>query len=79
MKHATERLWRTDDGKLVRDGDELAASLAYAPGDEIAARDESLVPGDEDVKAPEVPGDEDVKAAETPANKMAAKPANKAR
>lgn len=70
---ATERLWRTGEGKLVRDGDEGATELAYTPGDEIASKDESLVPGTDE-------GDEkaDRKAAEEPTNKQAPTEANKA-
>jgi hypothetical protein len=69
MATATERLWRTADGQLVRDGDEAGQSLAYTPGDQIAPKDESLVPGDDQA---------DAKAADKPENKMAAPPANKA-
>lgn len=73
---ATERLWRTADGKLVRDGDEAGTQLAYTPGDQIEPRDESLVPDEK--KPAERPADKpDAKAAATPANKAAAKPDNK--
>lgn len=42
---AGERLWRTGDGGLVRDGDPAGATLAYAAGDDIAAADQAKVPG----------------------------------
>ncbi len=70
MSTASERLWRTADGGLVLDGDEAAEFLAYAPGHEIAARDEQLVPGADKPKAA-------AKAATKPADKAAAKPADK--
>lgn len=65
---AEQRLWRTGDGRLVADGDPAGAVLAYTPGDDIAPRDESLVP---DASEPEPERDEgaDSKAAEPPANK----------
>lgn len=61
---AEQRLWRTADGRLVADGDPDGAVLAYAPGDDIASRDESLMPGKGD-------GQEqgEAKQARTPANK----------
>lgn len=37
--NATQRLWRTTDGRLVPDGHLDARQLAYAPGDEIPAAD----------------------------------------
>lgn len=37
--NATQRLWRTTDGRLVTDGHLDARQLAYAPGDEIPAAD----------------------------------------
>ena len=74
----TERLWRTADNRLVRDGDEAAQRLAYTPGDEVAPRDESLVPGDEPEQAEE-PAEPKLraKAAVKPADKQAAKPDDK--
>lgn len=66
MAVASERLWRTGDGRLVRDGDVDAAFLAYPAGARIEAKDEHLVPG-----APVA------KAARKPADKQAAKPADK--
>lgn len=45
--NAQERLWRTADGDLVRDGDPAAGILAYAAGDEIASADQAKVPGAE--------------------------------
>jgi hypothetical protein len=44
---ADQRLWRTRDGEgLVLDGDPDAATLAYAPGDEIAQADVDKVPAE---------------------------------
>lgn len=64
MATATERLWRTADGGLVRDGDEAATLLAYTVGDEIRPADEHLVPAER-------------KAAEKPADKAMAKTEDK--
>lgn len=69
MATASERLWRTADGRLVPDGDEAAERLAYAPGDEITARDEHLLSSADKKSAS--------KAAVKPADKAAAKPADK--
>ncbi len=69
-----ERLWRTADGGLVRDGDEAGQSLAYAPGDEVAARDEHLVLGGDTAKSAVKP---EAKMAAKPPNKQAVKPADK--
>lgn len=60
---AEARIWRTADGDLVEDGDERAAVLAYAPGDEVAKGDEAAV------KKLGVPAN---KARRAPANKAAA-------
>jgi len=54
---AGERLWRTADGGLVRDGDPDAATLAYAAGDEITAADEGRVPGEPAEKQQDKPAD----------------------
>lgn len=62
---AERRLWRTDDGRLVEDGDEAARILAYAAGDEIAEADRDKVPG--------------VKVQAKPADKQRRPAANKAR
>jgi hypothetical protein len=70
MVAARERLWRTKDGKLVRDGDEAATSLAYTPGDEVKPADEYLVPSDESEPAPE-------KSVAKPADKAATRASNK--
>ncbi len=67
MAAATERLWRTGDGRLVRDGDPDGEFLAYPAGARIEPKDEHLVPG----SAPAA------KAARKPADKQAAKPADK--
>lgn len=50
MTTASERLWRTKDGGLVRDGDPDAATLAYAAGDEIAKADADKVPAERKAK-----------------------------
>lgn len=62
---ADRRLWRTEDGRLVEDGDADGRTLAYPAGDEISAADQAKVPGAQEPE-PEEP-------------KQAAKPANKAR
>lgn len=67
---ATERLWRTADGALVRDGDPDAATLAYAAGDEVAPADEAKVPDTDQAEE---------KAADKPADKSRRPVANKAR
>lgn len=70
---AKERLYRTGNGRLVREGDEDGLTLAYTPGDDVLPRDESLVPGDE-------PAEQDageVKAADAPGNKQAPRPGDK--
>lgn len=36
-----ERLWRTEDGGLVLDGDARAVTLAYGIDDEVSGADES--------------------------------------
>lgn len=51
MTTASERLWRTKDGGLVRDGDPDAAVLAYAAGDEIAKADADKLPAEGKAKA----------------------------
>ena len=67
MTTADRRIWRTRDGeRLVADGDPDAATLAYAPGDEIAKADVDKLP-----KAAEA------KAKPAPANKARAKADNK--
>lgn len=38
-----KRLWRTDDGKLVEDGDPKAVLLAYGEDDELEGDDVGLV------------------------------------
>jgi hypothetical protein len=70
---ASERLWRTGDGRLVRDGDPDGQYLEYPAGATIAPKDEHLVPGGQDDTKP-VPA---VKAAAKPADKQATKPADK--
>jgi hypothetical protein len=63
---ANERLWRTSDNRLVRDGDVAAELLAYTPGDTVKPADESLVPGDPEAKAEAKPQD---KAVDKPEDK----------
>jgi hypothetical protein len=58
---ATDRLWRTEDGRVVSDGDPEARFLLCAPGDEI----------------PEGVDPPTAKQAAKPANKQAAAAANK--
>jgi hypothetical protein len=44
---AQEKLYRTTDGRLVKEGDPAAAELAYNPGDEVPedeARRSGLMP-----------------------------------
>jgi hypothetical protein len=85
MTNASERLWRTGDGRLVRDGDQDGVSLAYAQGDEVTAKDAHLVPDAEPTdrvdheptqEQPE-PKPARAKAAAKPADKQAAKPDDK--
>lgn len=38
---AEQRLFRTNDGRLVADGHQDAAFLAYLPGDDVDAKDEA--------------------------------------
>ncbi|MFF8768497.1 hypothetical protein ACF07Q_28615 [Nocardiopsis dassonvillei] len=74
---ATARLWRTDDGRLVLDGDQAAAVLAYGPGDPITAEDAKRLPGEE----PE-PAEKPEKAEpdeDEPEKKQAPRPAPKRR
>lgn len=89
MQTATERLWRTSDGRLVRDGDEDGQFLAYAPGNPVADKDAHLIPGTEkeaemvptpdgehpEPAQPEQP--EPVKQPRLSASKAAVKPADK--
>jgi hypothetical protein len=60
---ATERVWRTIDGRHVADGDPAAAFLVAAEGDEIP--DEVIVA----VAADDVEGDHQPKAEDVPARK----------
>ena len=66
--HAEQRIWRTLDGTLVREGDPEAAYLAYGLDDEVENRDQAHV------KALCAPVE---KQAAKPANKQAPKPADK--
>jgi hypothetical protein len=78
------RLYRTDDGKLVNEGDANAAFLAYAAGDQIADSDKDAFSklGKEDEESTEDSGDsstDDDSKASVPADNKEAKPAaNKA-
>lgn len=38
---ADQRLFRTNDGRLVADGHQDAAFLAYLPGDDVDEKDEA--------------------------------------
>lgn len=62
---AESRLWRTEDGGLVLDGDLAGRRLAYAVGDEISDADQSLLePEPEpDQKASAKPADKSRRAA----------------
>jgi hypothetical protein len=60
--NATERVFRTPDGRLVPETDPDAAFLKYAVGDEIAPEDAQAL---------------SVKSKAPTANKMRAKPADK--
>jgi hypothetical protein len=73
MTTATERLWRTEDGGLVLDGDPDAVALAYAPGDQIAKGDVDKLPKTKADAEPEP----EAKAKPAPANKVRAKAADK--
>ncbi|GAB1823569.1 hypothetical protein [Herbidospora sp. RD11066] len=77
---AEQRLWRTGDGGLVLDGDPAGESLAYTPGDDIAPRDESLVPGQDPAGDPaeEKSGKTDDGQVKAAAKQQARRPANKA-
>ncbi len=73
--YATHRVWRTADGDLVHEGDENAATLAYAEGARI---DDGDVDEFNDLGDP--PKDEtpdETKAAPKPANKSVRKTADK--
>lgn len=64
-------VWKTRDGRLVAAGDPEAATLAYAPGDEVNSADE------EKVRA--LSENAEQERDEQPAQaKQAAKPADKA-
>lgn len=77
---AEQRLWRTGDGGLVLDGDPAGESLAYTPGDDIAPRDESLVPGQDSASDPanEKSDETDGGQGKAAAKQQARRPANKA-
>ena len=66
----TKRLGRTRDGALVPYESELAAFLAYKPGDEIPL---------EEAKEAGLIGKSAAKEADTPEDKSVAKPENKGR
>jgi outer membrane biosynthesis protein TonB len=56
MKLAGKRLWRTEDGRLVEDGDADARILAYAEGDQLTEDDETLVDDIEETGPQEIEG-----------------------
>lgn len=72
MMQADVHVWKTADGRLVLAGDPDGAVLAYAPGDDVPARDEDRI------RALTTPEDEPVKQAAKPEGKQAAKGADKA-
>lgn len=64
------RLWRTESGGLVADGDPAARFLAYAEGHEVEPRDESKVPGNRPAEPkPDAPDPEASKRGRRPADK----------
>ena len=65
-------VWKTADDRLVLAGDPDGTVLAYAPGDDVPAKDEARV------RALTTPEDEPVKQAAKPESKQAAKGADKA-
>lgn len=70
------RLYRTEDGKLVKEGDESAVTLAYGPGDKIRRGDlDAFAEVSKDDESDEAPAP--AKATRPAANKMTAQPANK--
>lgn len=73
---ATERIYRTRDGRLVKEGHLDAAFLAYPPGSQIPA-DEARANGllDDEQAAPRRPA----KNRTRHQDKSAAKPADKAK
>lgn len=58
------RIWRTQDGRHVPDGDPDAAFLAYVEGDEVPADVLAEVDGKPASKRGRKPADKAVKAAE---------------
>jgi hypothetical protein len=80
---APHRLWRTESGGLVADGDPAARVLAYAQGHEVAPADEAKVPGfrpAEPDPAPEPePEPQEAKRGRRPADKARARAVDKGR
>lgn len=86
VRIATERLYRTVDGRVVLEGDPDAAFLLAAPGHPVP--DDAEIPASDDADmtdgasdgAPDAPPADDsaAKAAEQPVNKAGKQPANKA-
>lgn len=79
MFQIPERVYRTDDGRLVKHGDPEAAFLAFPEGDELSDEEakrhgvlEFFGKGKPQAAAPE-------KAAARPVDKMVARPADKSR
>lgn len=70
---APHRLWRTESGGLVADGDPAARVLAYAQGHEVALADEAKVSGSRPAEPAPEPGPEPQEA------KRGRRPADKAR
>lgn len=74
---ADKRLWRTNDDRLVLDGDAAAVTLAYAEGDELSAEDQKLVKRDDEEAEKATPAPAPTKAAEKPADKSRKATGNK--
>lgn len=77
---AERRIYRTEDGKLVNEGDASAAFLAYAAGDQVADSDKDAyakLGGEKSTKDGDA-SDANTKEESPAANKAASAPANKA-
>ncbi len=80
MAEATVHVWKTTDGRLVLAEDPDAAILAYAPGDEVQAKDAEAVSAllkGEPTPEPKGQEGEDAKQVEKPADKAAKRQADK--
>jgi len=63
------RLWRTESGGLVADGDPAARFLAYAEGHEVAPKDEANIPVVRPDEPEPAPRPEEPKRGRRPADK----------